>query len=366
MSTDDPVQPNEPSDNLWSENGVGDEGTSAAQGGNAMSQSPISQNPYDAPLSSETPVKAVVVDPGDVGHSQTPLRWWTSLAVPAVSLLVFIVISTVMTLVAFLIVHGNLSLELLRDPESLRAVTESRMGLLCLVVVPQFALVIPSVAAAMLSPVETTQRLGLVRGHWPIWAWIAAAAATPLIGLISSVVIGSFMEESENLKMMSEIFREHGRSGFLIPLALMIGATPAICEELLFRGYVQTRLTRAFNPAAGIFIASFLFAIFHMDFVHVIAVFPLGLFLGFVTWRSGSLFPGMIGHFVNNVISVVAVVLAPEDNLDSLAVPIAIVSLLILGGGIIGAVAVAKATVQFGRPSDLPIAGETGVSPVTA
>ncbi len=39
-----------------------------------------------------------------------------------------------------------------------------------------------------------------------------------------------------------------------------------------------------------------------MDLVHVIAVFPLGLYLGWITLQSGSLFPAMIGHFVNNSI----------------------------------------------------------------
>ena len=72
------------------------------------------------------------------------------------------------------------------------------------------------------------------------------------------------------------MFRSHGQNGFLFPLALMIGATPAICEELLFRGYIQTRLVRSLGPLLGVGIASFLFAAFHLDLVHVIAVFPLG------------------------------------------------------------------------------------------
>ena len=44
----------------------------------------------------------------------------------------------------------------------------------------------------------------------------------------------------------------------------MIGLTPAICEELLFRGYIQTRLTQAMHPIFGILIASF----FLCDFPH--------------------------------------------------------------------------------------------------
>jgi membrane protease YdiL (CAAX protease family) len=87
-----------------------------------------------------------------------------------------------------------------------------------------------------------------------------------------------------------------------------------------------------------------------MDFVHIVAVFPLGLFLGFVSWRSGSIFPAMLGHFVNNVISVIAVVLAPHGETDVLALPIAMVSLSVMGTGIIGLIAVVALSVRYGRP----------------
>ena len=277
-------------------------------------------------------------------------RWWTAIAIIFVSGFAFLIASGIMTVVAFAVVHGEINASMFAKPNAMRDVLASRIGLLLMVVTPQLMLVIPSIVAAQLSPVESRRRLGLVRGNWPVWTWFAAAAATPLVGLASSVVVGQFMTESASLKMMSEIFRAHGQAGFLIPLALMIGATPAICEELLFRGYVQTRLTKSFGPAAGILVASVFFAAFHMDFVHVIAVLPLGLFLGWVAWRSASLYPAMIGHFVNNVISVVAVVYAPEDKTDVLAVPAMIVSLSIIGLGMMGMSVVVVASILYGRP----------------
>jgi membrane protease YdiL (CAAX protease family) len=278
-------------------------------------------------------------------------RWWTPLAISALSLGLFLITSGVMALVALLVVHGKVTPEILRDPKSLELVSQSRIGLFIVVVIPQFALVMPSILAAACSAVPMRQRLGLVRGHWPLWAWLAAAAATPLVGMVSGVVVGLFLDESDTLKQMTQIFREHGQNGFLLPLALMIGATPACCEELLFRGYVQTRLTRSFGPLVGIAVASFLFAAFHLDLVHVIAVFPLGLFLGWISWQSGSLFPAMMGHFVNNVISVVAVVLAPEADVDVLALPAITFTLAILAAGVLGMAAVSVASVIYGGPT---------------
>ena len=312
-------------------------------------------NPYaDAALTGQAnPIDSSPLAP----PAPDSLRAWTPLAVVAVSGAVFIFFSFVMALVAVLVVHGEIDPASLRDQQMLADVSRSRVGLFLLVAVPQLALVMPCLFAAGLSPEPFRRRLGLVRGHWPIWAWFAAAAATPMVGLISGVVVDQFLDESEALKEMSQIFRNHGQNGFLIPLALMIGATPAICEELLFRGYVQTRMARSFGPLFGILMASFLFAAFHLDPVHVIAVFPLGLFLGLVSWRSGSIFPAMMGHFVNNVISVVGVVLAPEEQTDVLAAPVLAVSLVILLLGTVGTASLMVAMIYYGDPNDRAAAG---------
>lgn len=310
-------------------------------------------NPYSVPA--EQPILAELVEGTVTRESATrPLtcgpRVWTTFAVLGVSAAAFLAVNSVMFVVAFLVVHGDFSPAMMRDDAALRAIFDSRAGLLLLVVLPQLGLVIPAVAASMLSPTPVAERLGLVRGHWPKWAWLAAAAATPLVGMISGLVTGIFLDESESLQQMSGIFRTHGQAGFLIPLMLLIGATPAFCEELLFRGYIQTRLVGAAGPAVGILIASLLFAAFHVDPVHVIAVFPLGLFLGWVAWRSGSLVPAMLGHFVNNAISVAAVVLAPENQTDVLSLPTVAISLLILGSGIVGMTAVLIAAILYGKP----------------
>ncbi|MGB0598919.1 MAG: type II CAAX prenyl endopeptidase Rce1 family protein, partial [Rubripirellula sp.] len=284
------------------------------------------------------------------GQLQTTPRWWTALAVAGVSLASFLFASFVTLLFALLLVHGELSLAMLRDPESFAAVSKSRLGLLIVVVIPQLALVTPSVLAAFLSPVPTLRRLGLVRGNWPFWTWFAAAAATPLVGMISGLAVGMFLDESESLKEMSNIFRDHGQNGFLWPIALMIGITPAFCEELLFRGYLQTRLVRSFGPLIGVFTASAMFAIVHFDPVHIVAVFPLGLFLGWVTWRSGSLYPAMLGHFVNNFISVVAVVLVSDAEAGLLSLPAVAFSLIVFASGVVGLASVSVASVLYRSP----------------
>ncbi len=330
--------------------------------------------PYSPPSSTQAADSAFVgEDSANSGFAdperrrfplQTTPRSWTTGAVVGVSLASFLFTSFLMLVVALWLVHGEISLAILRDPNSFAAVSSSRLGLLIAVVIPQLALVMPSVLAAFLSPVPTRRRLGLVRGDWPIWTWFAAAAATPLVGMVSGVVVGMFLDESESLKEMSSIFRDHGQNGFLLPIALMIGITPAICEELLFRGYVQTRLVRSFGPLVGVVTASATFAAFHFDPVHVVAVFPLGLFLGWITWRTGSLFPAMLGHFVNNFISVLAVVLVSEAETGLLSLPSIAFSLAVFASGVVGLASISVASVLYRSPQSADsYSRQSGVQP---
>ncbi len=307
---------------------------------------------------------------GDIGRDELPPspvrrdrpRIWPALLLPPISLVAFLLSSLVMMVVAFYVVHGEFSPRMMVSAEAMQTVSASRVGLLLLVVAPQLALVLPTLIAASLSPDGFFKRLSLVRGHWPLWAWVAAALTTPLIGFISSIAVGSLMEESESLKMMSDIFRGHGETGFLIPLAILIGATPAFCEEFLFRGYVQTRLNRRIGPALGIFLSSALFAVFHMDLIHIIAVFPLGVYLGVIAWRSASLIPAMLGHFVNNSISVFAVVLGPETQDQDPSPEMALFLLVVIGLGLLGALLTAVAMWRLPVPPPVRLTPEPAVS----
>lgn len=255
-------------------------------------------------------------------------------------------------LLAMWLIHGTIRPEMFQDTSAIQAVTQSRLGLSLTLIVPQTMMIVPVLIAAFLSPVPFTQRLGLVRGRWPLFLWFSSAIATPIVGLISSMLVGGLMGESESLKDMSGIFRGLGQSGFFIPLAVMVGLTPGICEELLFRGYVQTRLTKRIGAIFGILITSVAFAAFHMDLVHSTAVVAIGIYLGWLSWASGSIFPAMIAHFVNNFLSVAAVVLLPESAIGTGPVKtedIPEAALLVMSAIVIGGLVAFVFTLQQGR-----------------
>ena len=252
------------------------------------------------------------------GRWQRPNRIWPLPPVVLASLVMFLVASILATVLAVLVQKGPAGLATVRDPKNLMEVMGSPTGLALTMVLPQMALALPALLAAALSPIPFLRRLGLVSGHWPLVLWGVAAMATPIIGMISSVLVTSLMGESESLNDMTEVFRKLSASGLLIPLAIGVGLVPGVCEELLFRGYLQSRLASAWGASWGswgtalsILITSAIFAAFHLDPVHSVGVFALGLYLGWIAWASGSILPAMLAHFVNNFLSVLAVTLLP-------------------------------------------------------
>jgi membrane protease YdiL (CAAX protease family) len=82
---------------------------------------------------------------------------------------------------------------------------------------------------------------------------------------------------------------------------VFIGLITAIAEEFLFRGCLQTIFMRWMkNKHVAIWITAILFSAFHMEFFGFLPRLLLGLFFGyFVAW-SGSIWPAIWAHFVNN------------------------------------------------------------------
>lgn len=87
-------------------------------------------------------------------------------------------------------------------------------------------------------------------------------------------------------------------------LMLMVFAvTPAICEELAFRGFILSGMARGGRLAIAIGISSLMFGIIHMIPQQAFNAALLGLVLGLLAIYSRSLFPAMAFHFLNNAIA---------------------------------------------------------------
>jgi membrane protease YdiL (CAAX protease family) len=120
--------------------------------------------------------------------------------------------------------------------------------------------------------------------------------------------VEDWMRESENsAKKLSDSMLQMKTIWNMVFDLLFIGLLTAIVEEFMFRGCLQTifvRWTR--NHHASIWITAILFSAFHMEFFGFLPRLLLGVLFGYFTAWSGSVWPAVWAHFVNNGTAVVA------------------------------------------------------------
>ncbi len=88
-------------------------------------------------------------------------------------------------------------------------------------------------------------------------------------------------------------------------LLVAFALVPAVCEEILFRGFLQAGLARAIQRPAGLLaVSALVFAVFHLDPWRFAGVTALGLFLAWLRLETGSLLPPMAAHAASNVLSI--------------------------------------------------------------
>jgi sodium transport system permease protein len=133
----------------------------------------------------------------------------------------------------------------------------------------------------------------------PLLAIVAAVllgvGLAPAVDLVSKAQNHFWPQDPETAKVTSELFVPALQAHpFLI--SLLVGALAGVFEELLFRGAVMTALMRRSRPMVAIGVTALIFGAAHLD-LHGLALRTLlGCFLGYVVWRTGSIFPAMLMH----------------------------------------------------------------------
>jgi len=73
-----------------------------------------------------------------------------------------------------------------------------------------------------------------------------------------------------------------------------------IVEELIFRGVIMAGFSRIYHPVFAIFFSALLFGLFHLNPWQFPAAFALGLVLGWIRIRTGSVLACIAGHAIHN------------------------------------------------------------------
>ncbi len=110
--------------------------------------------------------------------------------------------------------------------------------------------------------------------------------------------------EKQAEEMLNLLLSFHSAFEFVI-VSVVLAALPAVAEEFFFRGLLLGGLLRAkINPILSIVVTAFIFAVSHWEFNNTLAIFSLGIFLGYLYYISGSIWVSVAAHFANNFFQV--------------------------------------------------------------
>lgn len=131
-----------------------------------------------------------------------------------------------------------------------------------------------------------------------ICLWIGMFAAEQIVLTLLAEVFPSMVQTSADLN--EAIFQ----AGFL-PAFLVVSVCPAFAEEAAFRGFLFGSLNAKYKPWIAIVVSALAFGLYHMNLLQFFGGAMMGAAIGYACYKSGSIWVGVLMHFINNGLSVV-------------------------------------------------------------
>jgi uncharacterized protein len=117
-----------------------------------------------------------------------------------------------------------------------------------------------------------------------------------------------------NLQTNDQVILENAKYAPISTYATLLVAVfvAPVCEEIFFRGFVFSGLRQVMPLGWAIFLSALIFAVAHADPGSFAVLFVIGLALAFLRWRTGSLWPGIFLHLLNNGLGALTIVLVMQ------------------------------------------------------
>ncbi len=144
------------------------------------------------------------------------------------------------------------------------------------------------------------------------WPWAAETVrlsqlASETVAVKSSMQTAEEVEEKNRLKV-EEAERQYGLLKMASPLILIfcLALVPGVCEEFFFRGIILRSILKVATPLHAIVLSAIVFGVFHvlssniLSFDRLLPTTLMGLVLGWVCYKSGSILPGIALHTLHN------------------------------------------------------------------
>ncbi len=160
---------------------------------------------------------------------------------------------------------------------------------------------------AKFSPLSSTY----IKSHpWALLAWMSLLTLSLIAPMkYFEELIPSDMPSSTVATLVSILSHP---LGFLV-----VGILTPIAEEMVFRGAILRKLLPCVrNPWIAIVISAAVFGIAHGNLPQFIHATLMGTLLGWTYWRTRSILPALVVHWVNNLTTVALCRMNP-DNIDA-------------------------------------------------
>ena len=162
--------------------------------------------------------------------------------------------------------------------------------------------------------------LRLKRVPWPVYIYtvVASFSFIPLAQEMEMAVervipVPAFIEEIFELLILAPTTLD-----FLLVI-IAVSIIPGLVEEFLFRGVVLWALLRRVSPPKAVICCALLFAVMHLNPWQFVGGLVLGTIYGAVVIWTGSIWPVILAHALNNA---AFIALANFGDLDALPPPL--------------------------------------------
>ena len=171
-------------------------------------------------------------------------------------------------------------------------------GITRIALISQACIIVPALLLALLLSRQPrmTLRLRAARRWWHLpGAVLLAALIHPVAVQLMVWIVQMYPPPEELSSFMEEL------ADLPLPLAIVLFAIiPPICEELAYRGFVLTGLRRSLNGWAAVLISALAFGFAHGFLQQSISASVLGVILGWLALRTGSIWPCLLFHATHN------------------------------------------------------------------
>lgn len=165
------------------------------------------------------------------------------------------------------------------------------------------------------------------------------------IGEITANIFAGFSESVGVSPTMPKT--EYDSSVYGIILGFLATAViPALVEEFALRGVVFG-LLRRFGEGFALLVSSVIFGLMHGNLVQAPFAFAVGLGLGFVMLKSGSVWTSVTVHFINNAMAVVFEYITADMSMSLANVLYAVYAIVLLVLGTFGFIISTKRDEEF-------------------